>query len=281
MQLGTKSAPFMAAFSSKGPNTIHTGDPQVYFQPDITAPGVSVIAAYTEAEGPTNQEFDKRLVEFTSLTGTSMSCPHVSGTAGLLKTLYPTWSPAAIKSAIMTTSITHDNREEPLLNASYFRITPFSYGAGHVQPNSAMDPGLVYDLTFNDYLDFFCSLGYNETQISLFIESPYKCTKKISLTNLNYPSIRVPKLSGSITVKRILKNVGSLATYRAQVQKPTGTSVFVEPKILKFSKVDEEKSFNVTLQVKQANTAKNYVFGSLIWSDGKHNVKSPIVVKAA
>ncbi|KAJ7960219.1 Subtilisin-like protease [Quillaja saponaria] len=275
-QLGTKPAPFMAAFSSKGPNTIV---PEI-LKPDITAPGVSVIASYTEAEGPTNQEFDKRRVEFNSLSGTSMSCPHVSGIAGLLKTLYPTWSPAAIKSAIMTT-LTHDNREEPLLNASYLRTTPFSYGAGHVQPNSAMDPGLVYDLTVNDYLDFLCSLGYNETQISLFIEGPYKCTKKISLTNLNYPSITVPKLSGSITVKRILKNVGSPATYRACVLKPTGISVFVEPKILKFSKVGEEKSFNVTLQVKQANTAKNYVFGSLIWSDGKHNVRSPIVVKAA
>lgn len=72
-------------------------------QPDITAPGLSVIAAYTEAEGPTNQEFDNRRVPFNSVSGTSMSCPHVSGIAGLLRTLYPHWSPAAIKSAIMTT----------------------------------------------------------------------------------------------------------------------------------------------------------------------------------
>lgn len=72
-------------------------------QPDITAPGLSVIAAYTEAEGPTNQEYDNRRVPFNSVSGTSMSCPHVSGIAGLLRTLYPHWSPAAIKSAIMTT----------------------------------------------------------------------------------------------------------------------------------------------------------------------------------
>ena len=75
-------------------------------QPDITAPGVNVIAAYTEAQGPTNQIFDKRRVKFNSVSGTSMSCPHVSGIAGLLKTLHPTWSPAAIKSAIMTTGKT-------------------------------------------------------------------------------------------------------------------------------------------------------------------------------
>ncbi|KAJ7964649.1 Subtilisin-like protease [Quillaja saponaria] len=276
-KLGMKPAPFMAAFSSKGPSTII---PEI-LKPDITAPGVSIIAAYTEAQGPTNQEFDQRRVEFNSVSGTSMSCPHVSGVVGLLKTVHPTWSPAAIKSAIMTSAMTHDNREEPLFNASYIRATPFSYGAGHIRPNSAMDPGLVYDLTVNNYLDFICSLGYNQTQISLFAEGPYRCHENISLTNLNYPSITVPKLSGSITVERTLKNVGSPATYRARVQKPTGISVFVTPKSLKFSKVGEEKSFKVTLKVKQAKAVKNYVFGRLIWSDGKHNVRSPIVVKAA
>ncbi|KAF2289000.1 hypothetical protein GH714_023684 [Hevea brasiliensis] len=97
-QIGTKPAPFMAAFSSKGPNTIA---PDI-LKPDITAPGVSIIAAYTEAEGPTNEDFDTRRVLFNSISGTSMSCPHVSGVAGLLRTLYPNWSPAAIKSAIMT-----------------------------------------------------------------------------------------------------------------------------------------------------------------------------------
>jgi subtilisin family serine protease len=75
----------------------------LYAQPDITAPGVSVIAAYTKAQGPTNQDFDTRRVLFNSVSGTSMSCPHVSGIVGLLKTLHPTWSPASIKSAIMTT----------------------------------------------------------------------------------------------------------------------------------------------------------------------------------
>ncbi|CAK7349169.1 unnamed protein product [Dovyalis caffra] len=97
-KIGTKPAPFMAAFSSKGPNTV---TPEI-LKPDITAPGVSVIAAYTEAQGPTNQDFDTRRVVFNSVSGTSMSCPHVSGIVGLLKTLHPTWSPAAIKSAIMT-----------------------------------------------------------------------------------------------------------------------------------------------------------------------------------
>lgn len=276
-QLNTKPAPVMAAFSSKGPNTIV---PEI-LKPDVTAPGVSVIAAYTEAQGPTNQDFDKRRILFNAVSGTSMSCPHVSGIAGLLRTLYPSWSPAAIKSAIMTTATTVDNEIEPVLNATEGVATPFSYGAGYVQPNRAMDPGLVYDTTIDDYLNFLCALGYNSTQISVFTEGPYQCRKKFSLLNLNYPSITVPNLSGSVTVTRTVKNVGSpAATYIAHVQNPNGIRVSVKPSILKFKNIGEEKNFKVTFKAIRGMATNNYVFGKLIWSDGKHYVTSPIVVKA-
>lgn len=75
-------------------------------QPDITAPGVSILAAYTGVQGPADSELDNRRVKFNTMTGTSMSCPHVAGVVGLLKSLHPTWSPAAIKSAIMTSGRT-------------------------------------------------------------------------------------------------------------------------------------------------------------------------------
>nr|GEW93920.1 subtilisin-like protease SBT5.3 [Tanacetum cinerariifolium] len=275
-QLDTKPAPFMAAFSSKGPNTI---TPEI-LKPDITAPGVSIIAAYTESQGPTNQDFDTRRVQYNCVSGTSMSCPHVSGIVGLLKTLHPDWSPAAIRSAIMTTARTRDNEVKPMTNASHLKATPFSYGAGHVQPNRAMDPGLVYDLKTTDYLDLMCALGYTKSQIEKFSETPYKCpTKNISLTDLNYPSITVPNLKGSITVTRTVKNVGSPATYTAQVFKLAGLSVVVQPKSLTFNKIGEEKSFKVILKFKKGSVANDYVFGQLKWSDGKHYVRSPIVVK--
>lgn len=76
------------------------------FQPDITAPGVNIIAAFSEALGPTELSFDKRRVPYITMSGTSMSCPHVAGVSGLLKTLHPDWSPSAIRSAIMTTGNT-------------------------------------------------------------------------------------------------------------------------------------------------------------------------------
>ncbi|KAJ4982426.1 hypothetical protein NE237_033263 [Protea cynaroides] len=278
-QLYTKPAPFMASFSSKGPNTVN---PEI-LKPDITAPGVSIIAAYTDAIGPTGEVYDNRRLAFISGSGTSMSCPHVSGIAGLLKTLYPSWSPAAIKSAIMTTARTRDNEMEPIPNATYQRATPFNYGAGHVWPNRAMKPGLVYDLTTNDYLNFLCAIGYNDSTINLFSESsvPYKCPKSTSLMDFNYPSFTVPSLFGTVTLKRTLKNVGSPATYKARVRAPLGISVSVEPDNLTFNSIDQEKSFHLTIKTKKAGAAKNYVFGQLTWTDGVHYVRSPIVVKAA
>jgi len=267
-ELNTKPAPFMASFSSKGPNSI---TPEI-LKPDITAPGVSVIAAYTQAEGSTL---------FFSESGTSMSCPHISGIAGLLQTLYPNWSPAAVRSAIMTTARTRDNMMAPMLNSSFLKATPFSYGAGHVRPNGAMDPGLVYDLTVNDYLNFLCALGYNSAQLRLFSDGPYKCPKSGSLMDFNYPSITVPNLNGSVTVTRTLKNVGTPGTYTAQLRAPRGISVSVEPKSLKFEKIGEEKTYKLSLKANRAGVARDYVFGSLVWSDGHHSVKSPIVVKTA
>lgn len=183
-------------------------------------------------------------------------------------------------SCAILSATTLDNEAEPLLNATNGQASPFSYGAGHVQPNKAMDPGLVYDITTDDYLNFLCALGYDETQISVFLKAPYQCNKNFSLLNLNYPSITVPNLSKSVKVTRTVKNVGFPATYTARVQTPNGVTVTVKPKKLKFKKIGEEKRFKVTLKVKKGKATKNYVFGNLVWSDGKHYVRSPIVVKA-
>jgi subtilisin family serine protease len=266
-QLGAKPTPMMALFSSKGPNFL---TPEI-LKPDVTAPGVSIIAAFTEANGN---------APFASEDGTSMSCPHISGIVGLLKTLHPDWSPAAIRSAIMTTAQTRDNEMKPLLNSSYLKATTFSYGAGHVRPNRAMDPGLVYDLTTNDYLHFLCALGYSQTQIRIFSNGRYACPETVSLNDFNYPSIAVPNLNGSATVSRTVKNVGPPGTYTVRVKAPAGISALVEPKVLKFKKNGEEKKFKVVLKANGIGVATDYVFGELIWSDGKHSVRSPIVVKA-
>ncbi|KAJ4975194.1 hypothetical protein NE237_000300 [Protea cynaroides] len=176
-----------------------------------------------------------------------------------------------------------NNAEGPILDSSQQTATPFSYGAGHVQPNSAQDPGLVYDLTTDDYLYFLCAIGYDDSKLRSFSDSgvPYKCPKSATLNDFNYPSITVPSLNGTVTVGRKLKNVGSPATYKAKVHAPEGISVSVEPETLTFDSVGQEKNFNLTLKAMQAGAAKDYVFGQLNWSDGYHFVRSPIVVRAA
>jgi len=102
-----------------------------------------------------------RRVDFNIMSSTSMSCPHVSGLAALIKSVHPDWSPSAIRSALMTTAYTtYKNNKKLLDGASKKPATPFDFGAGHVDPVSALNPGLVYDLTVDDYLSFFCALNY-------------------------------------------------------------------------------------------------------------------------
>ena len=73
-------------------------------QPDITAPGVQILAAWAEeASALTGVPGDKRVAKYNIISGTSMACPHASGAAAYVKSFHPKWSPAAIKSALMTT----------------------------------------------------------------------------------------------------------------------------------------------------------------------------------
>lgn len=169
---------------------------------------------------------------------------------------------------------------EPIQDSSHLKATPFAYGAGHVQPNLAMNPGLVYDLSVDDYLNLLCGRGYNESIIKLFSKTPYKCPKSFSLLDLNYPSIAVPNLKGdSITITRKVTNVGSPGTYKARVKAPAGVVVSIKPKSLKFERAGEVKKFNIILKPKIKGEPKDYAFGEVIWSDSKHYVRSPVAVK--
>ncbi|RWW38642.1 hypothetical protein BHE74_00056112 [Ensete ventricosum] len=173
--------------------------------------------------------------------------------------------------------------KEPMLNSSFNKATPFGYGSGHVRPNRAMDPGLVYDMTTTDYMDFLCSFGYTTAQLAMFNGEPYACpSTPLQIGDLNYPSITIPELQSSTKVTRVVKNVGPPGTYVVRVVEPRGVSITVSPESLTFGKVGEEKRFEVTVGIKEGKTdCGGYVFGRLIWSDGKHYVTSPAVVKCS
>uniref|UniRef100_A0A5B7A834 Putative subtilisin-like protease n=1 Tax=Davidia involucrata TaxID=16924 RepID=A0A5B7A834_DAVIN len=285
-QLGVQPAPVIAAFSSRGPNPI---TPEI-LKPDLIAPGVNIIAGWTRATGPTGLQGDTRRVNFNIISGTSMSCPHVSGLAALLKAAHPEWSPAAIRSALMTTAYTTYNNGETIQDVATGKpSTPFDYGAGHVDPVSALDPGLVYDATVNDYLGFLCALNYSANRIKMITKRDFTCElgKKYSVGDLNYPSFAVPLQTASgkgggtgapsvVKHTRTLTNVGAPATYKVSVSSETqAVKISVEPASLSFTEPNEKKNYTVTF-IASSMPSGITSFARLEWLDGKHIVGSPV-----
>ncbi|KAG6469559.1 hypothetical protein ZIOFF_070488 [Zingiber officinale] len=244
----------VAAFSSRGPS-LRFPD---LIKPDITAPGVNILAAMFDSYA-----FD---------SGTSMSCPHVSGIVALLKNIHPKWSPAAIKSALVTTAYTTDAYGFPIEADGIPRklADPFDYGGGHVDPNKAVDPGLVYDVDPNDYFKFFnCT---NDVSSCGLVDS--------RLYHLNLPSVSISDLKTSVTVNRTVTNVGDTnSVYRAVVQSPPGVDTIVEPSILEFNASKNTQTFVLTFKALRA-VQGDFTFGSLTWTDGgNHTVRIPIAVR--
>ncbi|KAF9619000.1 hypothetical protein IFM89_003903 [Coptis chinensis] len=162
-ELNVNPAPVVAGFSSRGPNQISDH----IIKPDLIGPGVHILAAWPSGVGPTTLPSDKRETSVNILSGTSMSTPHISGVAALLKAAHQDWSPARIKSAMMTTSYVVDHNGKQLVDDSTGDLaTMWHYGSGHVDPEKAVDPGLVYDLGVDDYIDFLCASGYSKDGIA-------------------------------------------------------------------------------------------------------------------
>ncbi|CAL4967293.1 unnamed protein product [Urochloa decumbens] len=310
----TPSSPRMASFSSRSPNR---RAPEI-LKPDVTAPGVDILAAWTGENSPSQLASDPRRVRYNVISGTSMSCPHVSGIAALLRQAHPDWSPAAVKSALMTTAYNVDNAGDiikdmstgkastpfvrgsagpgtwtptaPWTQASYraaarhihllcnFKSaltttayvldnagndmstgkasTPSARGSGHVDPNRALDPGLVYlyDTDADDYFSFLCALGYTAEQIAIltciYDEETDCSTHTASAGDLNYPAFSAvfgPSMD-KVTQRRTVRNVGCnfRATYTANITSPAGVHVTVKPRKLQFDARQRTREYEIT-----------------------------------
>lgn len=279
-RLGMRPSPVVAAFSSRGPNFLTLE----ILKPDVVAPGVNILAAWSGVTGPSSLPTDHRRVKFNILSGTSMSCPHVSGVAAFLKSKHPEWSPAAIKSALMTTAYVHDNTIKPLRDASSADpSTPYDHGAGHINPRRALDPGLVYDIEPQDYFDFLCTQKLTPSELGVFSKhSNRSCRHSLaSAGDLNYPAISVvfpEKASVSVlTIHRTATNVGTpVSKYHVMVSPFKGASVKVEPDTLNFTRKYQKLSYKVTFTTGSRQTEPE--FGGLVWKDGVHKVRSSIVI---
>jgi len=252
-------APFTASFSSRGPLAAGGGN---LLKPDLIAPGQDILAAVAP---PGNHG-----LSFNVYSGTSMSAPHVSGLAALLKQLHQDWSPMMIKSALMTTGT--DVLDGPNSDPAVI----FSQGAGHVAPNSAADPGLVFDSDANDWLAFLCGTtdGVDPAVCSNLSSAGYS----LAPSDMNTPSIAIGALPGKTTVTRRVTNVSwRNGTYTASVTGMAGATVTVSPPSLTV-RAGHTKSFTVTIT--RTSAALNaYLGGQLVWSDGVHKVRIPIVAQ--
>ena len=282
--LGSKPAPQVAWFSSRGPNN----RAPMILKPDALAPGVNILAAWAPKIALTRVGDNRLLTDYTLLSGTSMSSPHAVGVAALLKSAHPDWSPAAIRSALMTTAYLLDNTIGSIIDMDTgVAATPLDFGAGHINPNMAMDPGLIYDIEVQDYINFLCGLNYTSKQIKI-ISRRSKFTCDQANLDLNYPSFIVLLNNNtnttSYTFKRVLTNVvDSPSVYRASVKQPSGMKVNVQPSMVSFAGKYSKAEFNMTVEINlgYARPQSEYIgnFGYLTWWEvnGTHVVKSPIV----
>ncbi|MFZ4875953.1 S8 family peptidase [Janthinobacterium sp. Mn2066] len=273
-------APIVNGSSSRGPNV---ANPNI-LKPDMSAPGTNILAAVsadlTQAQRDAVAASGVApVVEWDFYTGTSMASPHVAGVAALLHQQHPDWSPAAIKSALMTTA--YGTYADGLNGSLPWDATaknagqlPWGQGAGHIAPNGASDPGLVYDAGLADYARFLCGLN---------IRTPYSAdcsaTGFIAPYNLNLASLTAADVLGALSLQRTVTNVGTgSAVYNASASLP-GFSVQVTPASLSLAP-GESAQFQLRL-TRTTAPVDTWVYGALNWSDGVHTVRSPLTARAS
>jgi subtilisin family serine protease len=252
----------MATFSARGPAPV----PDI-LKPDVTAPGVNILAGFSP-----DSAYSTPGENFAYLSGTSMSTPHIAGVAALIRQAHPTWSPSAIKSALMTTS-----RQNITASTGLGDANPFDFGAGHIVPNAAVDPGLVYELSDDEYDAFACGIE-SPAVTDTRCEELEAAGMSFEARELNLPSIAMSKLANSQTVTRRVTNVSEEAgSYTVEVSPPPGMRVDVVPSTISLGP-GESASFEVTISY-ESGPLDLWRFGSMTWHSDSRDVFSPIAVR--
>ncbi|EEE57910.1 hypothetical protein OsJ_08601 [Oryza sativa Japonica Group] len=250
------SAPRVASFSSRGPNRIAAE----ILKPDMIAPGVDILAAWSGENPPSSIRVDDRRVEFSIIYGTSMAWRRRHAQGGTTKL-----EPGGDQVGPDDDSLQRGQRwQHPSSSCPRANRPGRSSSAPAMSTpiNRALDPGLVYDATADDYITFLCSLGYTRRQISLF-------TNDGSVTDY---SARPQRRRRSVT------NVGTNtdAVYSVNIASPPGTAI-MSPMRLAFTAQRKTLNYSITMSASAAGP-NTYRWGSIFWSDGQHTVRSPVAV---
>ncbi|THU48397.1 hypothetical protein C4D60_Mb09t25820 [Musa balbisiana] len=284
--LGTKPAPTVATYTSRGPSA---SCPNV-LKPDVVAPGSLILASWAQNSTVGRVGTHKLYGPFAIISGTSMACPHASGVSASLKAARPGWSPAAIRSALMTTASHLDNTGAPIkdMGNGNKQASPLAMGAGHIDPNRALEPGLVYDAGTEDYVNLLCAMNFTSKQLKTITGTATVDCSNPTL-DLNYPSFiayfdpnETSASAPSVRqFRRTVTNVGDnpVATYTAKLVDIKGFTVSVVPEKLSFKEKYQKQSFTLTLKENTREKKDAVRHGSLTWVDDKEKyvVRSPIV----
>lgn len=278
----TTLAPKVMYYSARGPdpqdNSLANAD---IMKPNLIAPGNLIWGAWSSI-GADSAEFEGET--FAMISGTSMAAPHVAGLAALIKQKYPNFSPSAIASCLSTTATLYDKQGGPIMaqraysnpDSTQSPATPFDMGSGFVNATAALNPGLIFDSSYDDYLSFLCGIN-NSAPVVLNYTSTTCSQSTLAGSDLNLPSITLSVLNQSRTITRTVTNIASDdETYKVGFSPPYGTSITITPS--QFS-IESGKvqilsfTFNATLN----NSSPSYGRLGLYGSRG-HIVNVPISV---
>ncbi|KAG4109095.1 hypothetical protein ERO13_1Z049354v2 [Gossypium hirsutum] len=277
------TAPKVMYYSARGPDPEDSSlDDADIMKPNLIAPGNLIWAAWSSL-GTDSVEFQGE--SFAMMSGTSMAAPHIAGLAALIKQKFPHFSPAAIASALSTTASLYDKSGGPIMaqrayanpDVNQSPATPFDMGSGFVNATAALDPGLILDSTYEDYMSFLCGInGSGPVVLNYTGQNCWVYNSTIGSADLNLPSITISRLQQSKTVERTVTNTAGNETYKVGWSAPYGVSVKVTP--TRFFIGTGEKQiltimFNATMNNSVASFGRIGLFG-----DQGHKLNIPLSV---
>eukprot|EP00268_Persea_americana_P037324 TRINITY_DN3696_c0_g1_i4.p1 TRINITY_DN3696_c0_g1~~TRINITY_DN3696_c0_g1_i4.p1 ORF type:complete len:611 (-),score=109.17 TRINITY_DN3696_c0_g1_i4:189-2021(-) len=227
-------APKVMYYSARGPDPEDGSlDDADIMKPNLIAPGNFIWGAWSTL-ATDSVEFEGE--KFAMISGTSMAAPHVAGLAALIKHKYPRFSPSAIASALSTTASLYDKQGGPIMAQRAYNnpdlnqspATPFDMGSGFANATAALNPGLIFDSSFGDFLSFLC--GINGSSLIVLNYTGHSCgLSTMTGADLNLPSITIAVLNQTRTIQRTVTSIAANETYSVRWSPLFGVSVTVTP----------------------------------------------------